>query len=267
MKTIRIGTAKEISMVRSKFFRIALLIVLIAAIFPLETQAADAIKPQGVHLRPIGHPTWRPVDIHMFSAPIGTAASGYAEFAETMQALLPPPNHQFNPSVGIIPGAAHLPPYKHELKAGVQMQGYHEGKRFSGTEFQDGMGVWLAWMVVPRPGVKGSSPDFATGPIIPNSLFPIHVTAVTYQRGKLTNPGTADFNVPPLDENFDPPFSVDGHSHFPIFIADNWDFQTGAPAFDGRYSYQITMTDSAGNGWKILARFKVTREGWEGTYP
>jgi hypothetical protein len=36
----------------------------------------------GIKLSPIGNPTWRPVDLRLFSAPIGTEASGYAEFTE-----------------------------------------------------------------------------------------------------------------------------------------------------------------------------------------
>ena len=37
-----------------------------------------------------------------------------------------------------------------------------------------------------------------------------------------------DFDVPPLDA-INPPFDVDGHSHFPVFIADNTDFGPPTP--------------------------------------
>jgi hypothetical protein len=50
--------------------------------------------------------------VHLFSAPIGTAASGYAEFGETLAALLPPPNHRPHPDLGIGPGDPHSPPLR-----------------------------------------------------------------------------------------------------------------------------------------------------------
>ena len=65
-------------------------------------------------------PAWMPVDFHMFSAPIGTAQSGYAEFVETMANLLPPPNHVLDPHLGIGPGAAHTGPYAAELGESVR---------------------------------------------------------------------------------------------------------------------------------------------------
>ncbi len=63
-----------------------------------------------VTFTPIGTPTWEPVDVHLFSAPVGTAPN-YPGFAQTTGALLPPPNHQPHPDLGIGPGVAHPPPY------------------------------------------------------------------------------------------------------------------------------------------------------------
>jgi hypothetical protein len=118
-----------------------------------------------------------------------------------------------------------------------------------------------AWMNVPAPGGVGSSPDFDSGPIIPNALFPIHVFGKTLQNRKVFS--ETDFYVPALDQNLDPPFSVDGHSHFPVFIADNPDI---ACAFGGScdntnllgpYRYEFTLMDSTGQGWRVTADFTV----------
>jgi hypothetical protein len=49
---------------------------------------------------------------------------------------------------------------------------------------------------------------------------------------------------------------VDGHSHFPIFFADNSSFGSGGP-ISGHYEYRVTMTDTAGNGWSITVAFTV----------
>jgi hypothetical protein len=218
--------------------------------------SADPPPAQGVRLTPIGNPTWKPVDFHLFSAPIGTAATGYAEFATTALAILPPPNHVFHPDLLVGPGAPHPPPYDSELADGVADLGFHEGVRFNTSEFSDGQGVFLVWMNVPTPGTTGSSPDFTSGPIVPNSLFPIHVSGVLLHNGKVFDPNFAA-DVPPLDESLNPPFDVDGHSHFPIFLADTADIGPPGAKLRGSYEYQFEMTDQSGNGWRIEARFAV----------
>jgi len=95
-----------------------------------------------------------------------------------------------------------------------------------------------------------------TGPIIPNSLFPIHVEGVTTRNGQLFDAALVDFDVPALDA-ISSPFDVDGHSHFPLFIADNADF--GPPGIDlvGDYTYEMTMLDVNGDGWSITIRFVI----------
>ena len=110
-------------------------------------------------------------------------------------------------------------------------------------------------MVVPNPGTVGSSPDFTSGPIIPNALFPIHVAGQTFRNNQPWDPYLLAFDVPPLTDQLSCPFSVDGHSHFPIFIADNASFGSGGPT--GHYEYRVTMMDATGNGWSITVRFTV----------
>ena len=204
----------------------------------------------------MGNPTWKPADLHLFSAPVGTADTGYAEFGETALAILPPPNHVFNPTLLVGPGAPHQPPYTSEMAQGVAALGYHQGVRFSRSEFSNGMGVWLTWMTVPAPGTAGSSPDFDSGPIIPNSLFPIHVEGVSLHNGQMFNPWLASFDVPALDQ-IDPPFLVDGSSHFPVHIADNADFGPPGAKLRGSYVFRLQITDATGNGWKVEAHFAV----------
>ena len=243
---------------RSKLLPSALLFLIAFAFTILPAVAPMAAPPsaQGVRITPIGAPTWEPVDFHRFSAPIGTADSGYVEFGETMLSLLPPPNHVSNPALGVGPGAPHAPPYDSELADGVNNLGFDEGVRFATSEFSNGAGVWLAWMNVPAPGTTGSSPDFSSGPIIPNALFPIHFSGIDVHNGKyFSNLGAAD--VPPLDANLSPPFNVDGHSHFPIFFADNADFGPTGAKLGGSYEFQIVITDQLGNGWRIEAHFAV----------
>jgi hypothetical protein len=211
-----------------------------------------------VEVTRIGHPIWKPADFHVFSAPIGTAASGYAEFTATTLAILPGPDHQAHPQLGVGPGMPHRGPYRRELRQGIADLDLHENGPFTLPEFSSGNGVWLAFMVVPSPGTRGSSPDFRRGRIIPNELFPIGVVGTLSLRGEPFDPNLANFAVPPLDDPaLDPPFAVDGHSHFPVFVASNTDFGvTNADSF-GPYTFRLTVLDQQGSGWRITARFVV----------
>ena len=196
--------------------------------------------------KPVGDPIWRPVDFHMFAAPIGTFESGFAEFVALTEELLPPPNHiPIPPVFGVGPGAPHDRPYDRELAEGVDANGLVDRHSFPASAFSDelGNGIYLVWMIVPDPGVTGRSPDFASGPIIPNSLFPLVVTGIATRNGQPFDPFLVPgLEAPPLDESVAPQFAgVEGHSHLPIFIADNHAFAIDPNTpLGGRYRYEIT---------------------------
>lgn len=247
--------------------RILAVLVVVVAILSVTTAVSASVAltampvARGVSIEPIGDPTWIPVDFHLIAAPIGTEASGFEEFFhETMPALLPSPNHTLIPWTGIFPGAPHAGPYDTELAEGVSANGYREHVRFLKREFNDGMGVILVYMTVPYPGTTGSSPDSASGPIIPHSLFPIHVEGVARRNGRMFDPYLVNTDVPVLDDLGYPGY--DGHSHFPMFIATNLELHNlfGLPPVkaNGSYRYNIKMLDQSGNGWRIRAHFSVT---------
>ena len=112
-------------------------------------------------------------------------------------------------------------------------------------------------MIVPAPGTTGSSPDFAAGPIMANSLFPLSVSGTAKRNGSVYDPALASFSVPPLTTEIDPRFDVDGHSHFPLFVGTNQDFGPAGVSVRGLYEYQLTLTDATGNGWRLSAQFVV----------
>jgi hypothetical protein len=249
-------------LVRSGTMIVAALLVVFVAVLPSASSASTVSSPRAfplVVIQKTGNPDWVPVDLHVFAAPVGTAADGYAEALGTGETILPPPHYEPNPTLGIGPGTPEPPPYTHDLADGIEKAGYPEGPLFLPQQFSDGMGVFLAYMVVPRVSSKnfGSSPDFSRGPIIPNSLFPINVTGIAYRNTALYDPNLADFSVPALNTVV-PPFNVDGSSHFPIFIFENSEAagQLGT-MLPGFYSYQLSMRDASGNGWNISAFFLV----------
>ena len=215
------------------------------------------IARAGVIVTTVGTPTFVPTDFHVFAAPIGTAATGYAEFTQTMQAILPPPNHVLNPILGIGPGAPHAGPYDQEMGEGVAANGFVESTTFPTADYSNGTGVFLVFMLVPGPGSPtGSSPDFASGPIIPNAIFPLTIDGSTFTNGTL-NDVLSQFQVPAIDQI--PGFEgLEGHSHIPFFFADNFDF--AARPVTGNYEYRISLLDTAGNGYQIVAPFEVVSE-------
>jgi hypothetical protein len=216
---------------------------------PVSARRASPAQHSVVRLERIGDPIWRPADFHLFSAPIGTEATGFQEFVTTALSLLPPPNHQF-----------HLPPYDTEFAQGVSRLGFEEGRVFGASAFSGSNGIYLVYMVVPAPGTTGSSPDFAAGPIIPNSLFPITFTVVTTRNNQLFD--QSSFSVPPLnDPSLTPSFDVEGHSHFPVFHADASVFGPEGVGPAGNYRFTVTITDQQGNGWTIHAHFVVKKKG------
>jgi hypothetical protein len=249
---------------RAKLMLIALLI-LTTALIGASFVSADAPeitsgKPaRGIRIERIGNPTWRPVDFHIVAGEIGTLDSGFDKFGATISAMLPPPNHVLGPC-GICPGDPHAPPYDKEFAEGIAASGFHEGVRFSEEEMLNGMAIFVTYMVVPRANApSGSSPDFANGPIIPHSVFPIHVEGQSTVDGRPFDPFLVITDVLTLDDFGFPGY--DGHSHFPMFIATNDEFRelAGRPPMDieGSHLYKFRMTDTTGQGWVIKARFTV----------
>lgn len=184
------------------------------------------------------------------------------EFSQTQKSILPPPKHKPHPDLGIGPGVPHAGPYDAEMHNGVATAGYTATMTFPSAGISNGNGVYSVYMLVPTGNAKvGSSPDFSSGPIIPNSLFPIHFTGQGFRNGVVWDPPAnfGDFDIPALNGALKPPFAVDGHSHIPIFTADSAEFagELGTP-LEGRYEYRVRMKDATGKGWDIVMPFTVT---------
>jgi hypothetical protein len=214
----------------------------------------------------VGNPIWRPVDFHLFTGPIGSFETEFAQFGELTEQLMPPPEHApALPFYGTGPGIPHDPPYDRELAEGVSRLGLEDRHSFPASAFltESLNGVYLVWMLVPDPGITGRSPDFASGPIIPNSLFPMTLAGVTTRNGEPFNPAFIPPSpLAPLDETVAPRFAdVEGHSHIPIFVAESQLFGPPGTPVEGRYRFELTLRDNEGNGWDITSQFIVRKKG------
>lgn len=223
------------------------------------------LRPQ-VICRSFNCPKWTPIDFHYVSIPIGDEDSDYEELLESINAILPGPEHMPHPDLGVGPGAPHEGPYTYEMAWGVRDSGFFEGRDLRLSQFRNGHGACLAWLLVPEGACgeesdQGSSPDFDLGDIISNAVFPIHFEAVTFHNGHpFSMP--ASFDIPALDGSLTPPFDVDGHSHIPNFLIESADFATDnlTPVqLTGVYRQVIRLTDAEGNGWNINTFFVVVQ--------
>lgn len=210
------------------------------------TSTTVADPPVELGMVAIGSPRWEPVDFHQFSVEMGMM---FENFGTVTSGLLPAPDHQDHPDLGVGPGAPHAGPYDGEIGQGVKAQGYEEHTAFPQADGLLPNAIFAAWMMVPSEGSPtGTSPDGAAGPIIPNTVFPIHVKVDAYQDDVLLDGYSFEFDVPALDMALDPPFDVEGHSHFPMFSAVVFD---GLAEPTGTLESRISMVDAAGDGWDL----------------
>lgn len=221
---------------------------------PAERSALASSEPQpgppAFMMKKIGDPAWEPVDFHQVAVDMTRYEPTY--FRALLEHVLQAPDHVWNDALGIAPGAAHPPPYDHEIGDRLAELGFEPGSLFSAVEITWPNAFLGTFMVVPSAGAPtGSSPDFEQGPIIPHSLCPIIVDTAIYDHGRRTPIYTGGFDVEALD-TIDPPIHVDGHSHFPIFTL-------AASPPPGHHFWRLTMTDQAGDGWEIEQRFVVNQ--------
>ncbi|HJQ79505.1 MAG TPA: PEP-CTERM sorting domain-containing protein [Lacipirellulaceae bacterium] len=202
----------------------------------------------GVTTTKVGSPIWKPADFQMFTAP---AAPFPDAFFDTLDALLPlegPGTTTYTP---------HQPPYDTELSTNAAAAGFVQQTVFSRDAITlDPNGVYLAMMWLPDPGITGSSRDFASGPVIPNSLFPFTSFSEIFLDGvKVETLQDQMFNIRAGDVGFD------GASHrAPSQVVWHpWADDPNAGPL-GDYEIRWQLRDIQGNGWNIVAGFKVVPE-------
>lgn len=200
-------------------------------------------------LTKVGAPTWKPGDFQLFTAP----ASTQEEFFGVVDTLLPLEGPSANPYV------PHQPPYDTELSTNAAAGGYASQSVFDSSDIVlQPNAVYFAYMMLPDPGITGSSRDFASGPVIPNSLFPISRNVDVYRNAVLVD-GLAGVDGPFNVRGGDVPFDGTSHRANVTYVYHPWDDDLTAGVL-GDYELRQQLRDVQGNGWDMVASFQVVPE-------
>lgn len=201
-----------------------------------------------VTITPVGNPVYQIVDARLFAAPHGLAPT-YSLFNQTTAQIFP----------GHFPARVpHAGPYERELSEGLARAGFADrtaNPLFDVSEFSGPTGVFFGLIRVPGPNAPlGSSPDFASGPIVPNAAFPITVRGDVLRNGAIFEAGAFG----PATSN--PAAGFDGSSHNYNLFAENGSILPAGADLTGDYEYRITYRDAAGTtGYDVSARFRVAQ--------
>ncbi len=219
----------------------------VCALLTVLSGPALAAAP-AIGLTKVGSPIWKPGDFQLFTAP---AAPFPDAFFDTLDLLLP----LEGPGVAVY--TPHAGPYDTELSTNAAAAGFVNQQVFPESAITlSPNGVYFAMMWLPDPGITGSSRDFASGPVIPNSLFPFNSHAEMWLDGvKVETLQDQMINIRAGDVGFT------GASHrAPSQVV--WypwaDDPNAGPL--GSHEIRWSLRDIQGNGWDISAPFEVVPE-------
>lgn len=215
---------------------------------PVNPPASAQTLIPGVSVTQVGTPTWMPTDFQLFTAPADPFPDA---FFDTLDALLP----LEGPGVPVY--TPHAGPYDQELSTNAAAAGFVNRTVFPKSAILlNPNGVYFSYMLLPSPGVTGSSRDFASGPVIPNSLFPFNSVATMYLDGTLVETlQDQAINIRAGDVGFT------GASHRAPSQAVWYPWANDPNAGPlGSHEIRWTLTDNQGNGWNMVAAFEVIPE-------
>ena len=217
----------------------------------------------------IGSPTWEPSEAALFAARDG---SGGANFIPLVSSILGPRHQYYEAVAGFGPAVAHAGPYTGELAAMLAARALTPQQSFVAADLNFPAGIGLIVAIVPGAGApRGSSFDFAEGPIIPNPRFPLTTIGRVFRDGATFDPNIL-LETRGYDE-FMPPIDADGPSHLFLPLLENdlvnlprdpanpGNGPPPQPVIDGEYQFKLAITDSGGSGWVLDLPFTVGAPG------
>lgn len=228
----------------------AYLVALVAISLTSVPALADA---PAIGLTEVGSPIWKPTDFQLFTAPADPFPDA---FFDTLDALLP------LEGPGVPTYTPHAGPYATELSTNAAAAGFVNQQVFpAGAITLNPNGVYFVMMWLPDPGITGSSRDFASGPVIPNSLFPFTSHAEMWLDGvKVETLQDQMVNIRPDAPGKPGDVGFDGASHrAPSQVVwYPWADSNAGPL--GSHEIRWSLRDIEGNGWDIVAPFQVVPE-------
>ena len=130
-----------------------------------------------IGLTKVGSPFWKASDFQFFTAP---AAPFPDAFFDTLDRMLP------LEGPGVATYTPHAGPYDTELSTYADAARFVNQQVFTQSAITfDPYAVYFMIMLLPDPDITGSSRDFASGQVIPNSLFPWRTHAEMWLDGAL----------------------------------------------------------------------------------
>ena len=210
---------------------------LLVILFVLGTASLRADVP--VELTRVGNPIWRPTDFHLFTAP-----------ADTDEAFFAVADAVLGPAVG----PPRQPPYDDLLSGNMAAAGIQDATQFLPSHIGGApFGIYHAYALVPDPGETGSSFQFASGPIIPNRLYPLVFDHDLLRNGVVVDPEVFDG-----EDSTAPGF--DGQSHTLFLLEENASYFPNVTVLTGDWQFRAVLRDAEGNGWNISVPFTVVPE-------
>jgi hypothetical protein len=215
--------------------------------------SASPAAPPEIGLTKVGSPIWRPGDFQLFTAP----ASPFPDaFFDTLDLLLP------LEGPGITTYTPHAGPYDTELSTNAAAAGFVNQQVFPESAITlNPNGVYFVMMWLPDPGVTGSSRDFASGPVIPNSLFPFTSLAEMWLDGvKVETLQDQMLNIRPDAPGKPGDVGFDGASHRAPSQVVWYPWADSGAGPTGYHEIRWSLRDNQSNGWDIVAPFTVVPE-------
>lgn len=203
----------------------------------------------------VGSPTWEVVDYVQFSAPLD------ANIAVPWSVGIDPifgPMHVATGGNGLgvltTSNAAHTPDYDTELRMAMGMRGVANRVTRPATEIIEPAAMYVGFTIAPAASstITGSSADFADGPIISRSLYPLSVE-LDFESG-----GMPLVDPTAYDIVFTGGMNQDGNSHDHVFAAVRAGAGTPPGDLAATYSWEYTILDSTGSGYTFAIPLTLT---------
>lgn len=211
----------------------------------------------GCTVTALGVASWNLEGVMIALAPsFGSASTGVAPLYTWLSTVLGPSHQLYVKENQYGPGTPHAGPYGSELYTLFTAASTPAQQTFTAAQFGAPTGVVILMNAVPNAlAPLGSSPDFASGRIIPNSLFPILVDGDLRRNGAMYDKDF-DWQYRALDK-FETPILKDGASHLLLWFGENSSFVPSVTDPKGNYDFELSVVDSSGVGWVVHVPFVV----------